>query len=721
MPGSLTVVVIMTSLPLSAYGQISSNPVKVDDKNAPIAICAEQIQGSITRDIDLVREVQLTRGITTINADKATFHQIENEVDAAGNVRVTRLGDRYTGDVLKLNLDSSQGFLLNPTYKLEKNNGQGKAERIDFQSDTEASVVNGTYSTCEGLKPDWYLKADTLNLDTDRDIGTATKTIIYFKGVPILGMPSMSFSLSGRKSGWLPPVFELGSKGRQSFEMPYYFNIAPNRDLTLYPKFIPLRGLQLGANGRYLGETYVGQTNLEVLLNDKKTQTNRYAIQSHHQQALAPGLAYSWNLNTASDEAYPSDFSKSITASAERQLLRELRIDYSSAQHWTASARLQNYLVLQDPASILNPALLLDRPYDRLPQLTFHHWLYDVHGVDWVFDSELTRFSHPDKVSGSRLVINPQVSYPIVGKSYFVTPKLSLHATNYQLENPTAGQSSLSTVVPTLSVDSGMFLEREAHFFGRQMTQTIEPRLFYVNTPYRNQSLNPNFDTAEAGFNFAQIFSENRFAGSDRISDANQLTAALVSRYIEQSGEEHLRFAVGQRFYFKEQKVVLDTSAPKTDVSRSDWLLSTTGHLTSSLSIDTAMQYSESAHRVYSANTGIEWHPAPKHVLNAEYRYLRNNVELVKQLITSTQWPIGQRWYGMARVNYSLQDRKVVDSVVGLEYKADCWVMRFSAQHFVTTSQQSSTPIFLQLELNGLSKIGVGNNPLEGLSRSIRR
>lgn len=710
------VVVTITSLPLSAYAQNATKRSRTDDKVGPVTICAEQMKGLINRDIHLDREVELNRDEITVHADKATFRQVENEIDAVGNVRIKRFGDRYTGNSLNLNLDSNEGSIFNPTYHIEKTNGQGKAERVDFQGDTQATVVNGTYSTCEGLDPDWYLKTDTLKLDTDRNIGTSSKTVVYFKGVPILGMPWLSFSLGGRKSGWLPPTFELGSKGHQSFTMPYYFNIAPNRDLTLYPKYIALRGLQLGANGRYLGESYSGQTNVEVLIDDKKTRTNRYALQSSHSQMLAPRWSYAWNVKTASDDEYPSDFSKSITASSERQLLRELRTDYSAA-HWSATARVQNYLVLQDP----DPKLRLDRPYDRLPQLTFRHWRYDVRGFDWAVDSDATWFWHPDKVRGSRIVVNPQISYPMVRSSYFVTPKLSLHATNYRLDNQTAGSQTLSRALPTLSVDSGLFFERDSQFFGKKMTQTLEPRLFYVNTPYRDQSMFPNFDTAEAGFNFAQIFNENRFTGSDRINDANQLTAALVSRYIEPSGAERLRLAFGQRFYFKEQRVVLNTAGPKANLSRSDLLLSASGRLTSSLSIDTAMQYSESARRVYSANYGAQWQPSPERVLNAEYRYLRNDVEQLKQVNVSAQWPLARRLYGMGRINYSLQDRKVVDSLVGLVYKADCWLLRFSAQRFVTTSQQSSTPIFLQLELNGLSKIGLGTNPLEALSRSVRR
>jgi LPS-assembly protein len=259
-----------------------------------------------------------------------------------------------------------------------------------------------------------------------------------------------------------------------------------------------------------------------------------------------------------------------------------------------------------------------------------------------------------------------------------------------------------------------MVFERDGKLFGQAVTQTLEPRLFYVRTPYKDQSQFPNFDSAEAGFNFAQIFTENRFIGSDRIADANQLTAALVSRYIESNGAERLRLAMGQRFYFSQQRVQLDPNA-KLNQSRSDVLLAAAGRIADDWSFDSAIQYNASARSVFSSNYGVQWRPAPKKVVNAEYRYVRDSF---KNIDLSSQWPLSARWYGVGRVSYELRDRKVLESLVGLEYKADCWVFRMGAQRFVTAAQTTSTPIFFQLELNGLSKLGLGN-PLESFYKSI--
>jgi LPS-assembly protein len=727
---ALSAIFTVSALPSVAYAQSAppkQRPPRVEDKDAVTIVKAEDLSGRPEREVNLERNAEIVKDKTKVNADTACYRQVENEVEAKSNVKIWRFGDYFTGDELKLNMDTGKGYMLNPTYKLEANHAQGKAERLDFINEDEAVVVNGTYSTCQGFDPDWYLKSDTLNLDSGRDIGTAGKTLIYFKDVPILGTPAMSFSLSGaRRSGWLSPTPGFGSKNGAELVVPYYVNIAPNRDLTLYPKVIANRGIQFGALARYLGETdggfYRGETYIEFMPHDREyaqanptDKADRWMVRSNHTQDITKQWDFSWNFNAASDDNYPNDFSKNVTSSTDRQLLRELRTDYHG-DFWTLTARVQKYQVLQDPESVVDSSLFVSRPYDRLPAINFSAAQYDVFGgFDWAFNAELTRFYHPTLINGTRLVAIPQLSYPIIGPSYFITPKVMLNAATYQLDAyQGAGAQNLSRAVPTFSLDSGLVFERDIKWGGKSMTQTLEPRLFYVNTPYRDQSKFPTFDTDAATFNFSQIFSENRFVGSDRIGDANQLTAALTSRFLDANGAEALRLAFGQRFYFRDQRVQLDESTPVGD-SRSDILLAATGRISDTWMFDSAVQYNQGERRVVSESYTAQWIPGPKKVLNLGYRYLRDNF---KNIELSSQWPIFQRWYGVGRISYSLQGKKILESLAGLEYNADCWVFRTGAQRFVTTSTKASTQIFFQLELNGLSHLGVGS-PLEAMKASI--
>ncbi|MET0961430.1 MAG: LPS-assembly protein LptD [Noviherbaspirillum sp.] len=711
LPGRLvrTLTVALTAASLPLYAAAQSAPKRPpEDPNAPTNLGAERMTGRPDREVILERDAEVSRGGTTLNADRATYDVVDDRVKASGNVRMKRFGDSYTGDEMDLKLDTGEGYVENPTYRLGIRNAQGRADRIDFESREQAVVQNGTYSTCEGPDPDWYLKSGTINLDMGRDIGTATRSVVYFKGVPLFGSPYLTFPLSdARKSGFLPPTIGTSNKGGVEISTPYYLNIAPNRDLTLYPRLISRRGLQLGAHARYMGEGYSGQTRVEGIMSDRVTGENRGAISAVHNQVLAPGLAFNANVNAASDDEYPNDFPGSITHTRERLLLRDLSLSYGQP-YWTATARTSNYQVLQDP---LVP---IGRPYDRLPQLSLTAARQAVGGFDFSLLSDFTRFYHPDLVRGDRSVITPRVSYPVIAPGYFLTPSVSVHASSYSLSNVATGQpASLNRTLPTFSVDSGLVFERDASFLGREATQTLEPRLFYVYTPYKDQSKFPVFDTALAEFNFSQIFSENRYVGNDRISDANQLTAAVVSRFIEENGVERMRMAVGQRFYFNDQQVTSPGVAAAEN--KSDLLAAVSGQVTQALALEAGVQYSQSLRKTNASSFGVRWTPAPQQVLNLQYRKdVPTGVDLID---FSTQWPIAKRLYGVTRVNYSMLEKRVSEGLVGLEYKDDCWVFRVVAQRTPTATNVATSSLFFQLELNGLSSLG--SNPLQALRTSV--
>ena len=733
--------------PVVPTTQNNVKPPRVNDSDAPTTVEAEQMTGRPDRVINLDNDVDMTRGQTEIKSNKATYRIVENEAEAHGCVRMNRYGDKYTGDDLKLNMDSGQGFLTNPTYWFKANDGHGSAERIDFIDEDKSKIITGTYTTCPGTKPDWYIKSSTLDVDSGLGEGVAHNGILYFKSVPILGSPVLSFPLSNeRQSGVLPPIIGSTNNGGFEFNLPYYFNIAPNRDLTLYPNIITQRGLQMGADARYMGDGYSGQTKVEFLPDDKLTKSNRYAVQSIHAQTLAPGWSMGWNVNFASDNSYPDDFSRSITQTSARVLNREFDLNYTGS-FWNVAALASRYQLLQDFDASGNPTL--SRPYDRLPQVTLNAGKQDIYGFDWSVNAQYTRFRNSQydssintllPLGGDRIYINPQLSYPIIRPGYFITPKIQLDATAYNISPNKSGIPNLPTlptsadqtslgnsynrVLPTFSFDTGLIFERDAKFFGNQMTQTLEPRLFYVRTPYRDQSQFPLFDSGVADFNFAQIFTENRYSGHDRIGDANQLTAAVTSRFIEESGVERLRLGIGQRFYFTEPRVSLGGTTDTITSSRSDLLLTAGGQVTQALGVDNTIQYSQSNNQWVRANSTIKWQPGPKKVINFSYQLDHNNVDpllldskYLKQFDVSAQWPISRRWYGVGRVSYSLQEKTVGQSLLGLEYKADCWVFRVVGQRTPTSSTRSTTGIFVQLELNGLSSIG--SNPMQALRSGV--
>ncbi|HEY3566263.1 MAG TPA: LPS-assembly protein LptD, partial [Casimicrobiaceae bacterium] len=346
-------------------------------------------------------------------------------------------------------------------------------------------------------------------------------------------------------------------------------------------------------------------------------------------------------------------------------------------------------------------------------------------GLTWSGSGEYARFSQEALVpTGERVVLYPQVAWRRQGSAWFFEAKTGVHAREYLIDKttPALTERHPSYTIPISSVDAGLIFERDLDVMKMPLTQTLEPRAYYVYIPYRDQRNAPIFDTAVDDFNFSQLFAENRYIGNDRIGDANQLTLALTSRFLDRAtGAERLRLAVGQRFYFEDQRVSLNE--PLRSASTSDFLVSAEGRITEQWSMQSLLQYNFDAKEVERLNAGVRYTPSPGRVLNATWRYTRNIIDptgaptTLKQVDLSGQWPVSERWSLIGRWNYSLHDRKTLEAVAGIEYNADCWVLRVVGQRLTTTTQQATTSVFVQLEFSGLAR--VGTSPLELLRRSV--
>jgi len=550
-----------------------------------------------------------------------------------------------------------------------------------------------------------------LQLDYTRQVGEVHGARFVFRGAPLLYLPWASFALNNqRKSGVLTPTIGSTNKSGVEVTTPVYWNIAPDMDATLSPRLMSRRGIQWNGEFRYLEPSYAGTAQVEYLPNDRVTGTRRSGYSVVHNQTFGNGFSGSLNLNGVSDDTYFTDLSTRIANTSTGNLLRQGVLSYGGGW-WNASAMAQRYQTLQDPS--LPPVTV---PYRRLPQLALTANRPDLpYDMTFGFYGEYVDFSHPTLDTGRRATLYPQLSLPLQTPAFYVTPKLGLSVTRYTLDRVvSSGPDTITRSVPIVSVDGGITFERRSDWFGRGLTQTLEPRLYYLYVPNRDQSQIPVFDSGLADFNFAQIFSENRYTGGDRIGDANQLTAALTSRLIDpDTGGEVLRGALGQRFYFTTQNVTLPGESPRTN-RKTDLLAALTGQLWAKTYFDTGWQYDQHDHRTERLNLGGRYQPESGKVVNASYRYSR---DLLGQVDVAGQWPLFGNWHGVGRYNYSTKDHRLIESVAGLEYDGGCWVSRFVVQRIATASAAASTAIFVQLELNDFSRIG--SNPLDMLKRSV--
>ncbi|NJM44233.1 MAG: LPS-assembly protein LptD [Brachymonas sp.] len=705
----------------------------------------ERITGRPDLETVIDGQAEIRRSGTVLRADRIEYYQPDDLAKARGNVRLNRDGNVYEGTEGQVKVDAQEGFFLQPRYELIKNGGHGQASRIDFVDTARSVLRDATYTTCRrepegGAKPDWIIRASQVRLDTDTDVGEASDGRLEFKGVPILGSPYLTFPMSdARKSGWLPPSINLDNLSGLEVVMPYYVNLAPNRDATIYPGIMTRRGVNVGTELRYLEQDYRGTARLDLMPNDRLRNRNRWGLTSSHSgtvQTAWGGVSTSLSLNRVSDNDYWRDFPRATGSLTQRLLSNDAALSWSSGP-WSLYSRALKWQTLQQATSVITP------PYDRLPQLNGRYARVNHGGFDYSLELDTTRFQ---SVSALTLQPNAQRSYaiasfsrPFITPGSFFTPKLQLHSSSYQFDapltaGPLAGKRTADRLVPTFSLDSGLIFERNASFLGRDFTQTLEPRAFYSYTPFRDQSSIPLYDTGATDYNFATVFSENAFTGQDRISDNNLLTLGLSSRLLNpQTGAEIVRLSYAQRLRFKDQRVTLPGGVADTQ-RFSDMLYGATVNWNNEWQFDGTVQYSPQLKRSQRTTLGARYSPSDYRTVSATYRLNRGVSE---QVDLGWQWPLndlwgdkgknlgaglGQgdgRWYSVGRLNYSLRDGKFVDTLVGFEYDAGCWLMRVALERLQTTNTSSNKRILFQMEFVGFAR--VGSNPLSALKNNVPR
>ena len=677
----------------------------------PAYVRADRVSGEMEETMRLDGKAELRREGTVVRGDHIDYTIATDQARIDGNARLFRDGATFTGPSLQLKVDALTGSMPDANFTYAPRQGRGTSGLIEFLGRERLLAKDATYTSCGPGDNAWWVKANELEIDRGEELAVARGARIYFQGVPIFASPYFQFPLGDRRrSGILTPGLAINSTLGTEVTVPIYWDIAPNRDFTIAPRVMTRRGVLLQNEFRYLEPTSRGRFGYDIIPNDIPTGERRDSISIQNEFANAGGVTAGINYNHVSDDRFFVDFGRTIVSAAQAVLPQEAFVAYNRP-FFTGALRVSKNQTLQDP---LAPIV---KPYERVPQLTLGSMRYDWYGFDPALNFEATRFSHPTLEEGSRVIVNPTLSYPLLAPGWFIIPKAQVHYTSYTLDpalHPADPRPTRS--LPMFSLDSGLIFEREGSvFFGEPSVQTLEPRLFYAYVPFRDQSALPNFDSALADFNFAQLFTENIYSGNDRIGEANQLTAALVGRVFDPvNGGERLRVALGQRYYFSSQRVtLLPTDAPRTD-TKSDILFALSGTIARHWITDIAFEHSTQQNQIVRSSLGLRWQPAPASVLSVSYRYKIDDIE---QIDVAGQWPLTRRVYGVGRANYSFRDSRSIETLAGFEYKADCWLVRFAAQRFATATQTATTSVFIQLELNGLAS--VGTSPVEQLRRSI--
>jgi len=757
----------------------------------------------------LAGDVVLRQGSMQVQAQEASLHQAENRGELNGDVRLRQDGALIVGDHAEIQLDTGEAQIDNAEYVMHKSNVRGSALYAKRAENAIIRLKDGTYTTCEPNSNSWEIKGNNITLNPATGFGTATNATLRVKDIPVFYTPYIYFPIDDRRqSGFLPPTVSSGGKSGAMLVTPYYFNLAPNYDATLYPRFMTKRGEMLEGEFRYMtksSEGTVGGAYLNDQDNERDLQTDakstRWMVNVQEKSGLDSRLSTDIDYTDISDPYYFQDLESDVLGVEKRDYINQQGAVNWRGDNYTARLNLQAYK-LATVADIT--------PYNRLPQITFNGALpYHPGGLNFAYETEAVRFERDlqsgnyydeygnstprldnnitglARAEGDRLNLAPSMSLPMNWTYGFVTPKLKYVYTKYDLDLSGLGQdqiiaaqtaataagtkylngefnSSIDRSIPVFSVDSGLYFDRNTQWFGKNYRQTLEPRLYYLNVPYRDQSDIPIFDSGETTFNYASLFRDNRFVGTDRIGDENKLSLGITNRWIEDNGFERQTFSIGEAVYFKDRKVQLPgiDYATRADATsgRSPYALEYAYRFNKDWRATSDFNWDPDSRQTRSGSAMMHYQPEdnPNKVVNAGFRYRNDQVFYdqttgtwkvgggdlgtpgqpgyvkdyyrIQQHDFSVIWPVVPQWNVISRWQYDYNRNRTLEAFGGFEYDNCCWKLRLIDRYFVnydefsqdvTQNEKGDHGIFLQVVLKGLGGV-VGQKVESFLTKGIQ-
>lgn len=683
-------------------------PRALNPADAQTYLYSDEVDAQANERYDLKGNVAIQQGQLWLEADNATFWRSTQEVKATGTVRLGDLGMAASGGETFYNLNTKRGYLLNGSFNLFEQHAHGSSPSVVIEGPDLVILHDATYTTCDPDDRHWQLHSSSIRLNRETGFGSASSSYLTVYDVPVMFFPYFSFPISdARKSGFLVPGWGTSSINGTTFRVPYYLNLAPNYDATITGVNMSRRGFMVQTEARYLTANSQGRFTGELLQSDDIYGDDRYYLSLNHSGVLNRRWRERVDLNHVSDNDYFYDFGNALSRAATNQLNEEFTMDYAYGAT-SASASLQGYYTVDRS---IPPAA---RPYWQLPSFNVATQVpLPSRGLRLDVPAEYVNFYQNDRVSGHRFDFSPTLSAPFERAAGFITPAITLFQTNYELSNNESGAApaSQNRTLPAFALDSGLFFEREFLFGERAFLHTIEPRLFYVNIPYKDQTDIPIFNTSETSFSYGQLFRVNRFAGPDRVGDANQLTVALTSRFLDDdNGATLATVSIGQLFYNRDRVVKIDNSAPETR-SQSDIIGEFAFSPIELFTMRGDLLWNSHTDVIDKGTVQTQFNFGQGRVFNAAYRYGRE--QILEQDDYSFAWPLGPRWKAFGRWNYSHPDDLPLESMGGVAYDSCCWALRILHHRFYRADAEDfNESIMVELELKGLGGIG---DPIESL------
>lgn len=695
----------LTACLVSNIGKVTTTS---QDNENNLSIEAGSIQAELGGRVDIQEKIKITSGLSTITAEEASYDETAGVLQIPKSVVFENPDLIIFGESAKLLTKEKTTIIDGADYQILSIPARGTARQIRVENGANIELDEVTYSTCTSVDNSWELSAKKIVINNQSGEGKARNLVLRLKDIPIIYLPYLSFPINDqRKTGLLVPNLGRSSKRGLEISLPYYWNLAPNIDLTTTPTLMAKRGVQLSAELRFLTAIQGGITQIDYLPNDDIYKKDRTYI-SHRQTINLPS---NWRMKLngeyASDNSYFEDLTGTMSSTSRTHLLREIQLEHYS-ENWIMEIGMDHYQMIDD--SIIDE----EKPYRRLPYFNFSGmWGNKALGLNYALDSEVVFFDKPETISGSRFHVMPEVSAPLNFNGIKITPSMAMDFTKYNLHTANDNSHSMSSVsperaVPIYSLDlTGVFQKTWKN--GRYL-QTLEPRILRVYIPYRNQDDFPIFDTIVPDMNGIQLFRKNRYVGQDRLGDTSQISYGITTKVVDaNNGNSLFGLTLGQIRYFKDRKVALPSESKLTQDS-SGYMAMMNMKINKNWSVKLGHMWNTHSNTSMKTTARFQYKSKQSEIFNVAYRYRRN---MLKQLDASFSWPVRDHWNVVGRYNYSILDRKVLERFVGLEYESCCWGIRIiSRKHLAYRNGDTDTSFSIEFVFKGLSDIG---DPVENL------
>ncbi len=691
--------------PIISSGVIAATTSESDT----ITISAKEITVEKNQIYTLKSNGKICQQEKTISADNIQYFQLSGEVITNTNV-VFDHKNNFTieCETGSYNLIKETGkfydakFTLHPPKnKSSSLSAQGKAKSISVLNDYMLELADSSYSTCPPNEEDWAIKSSNILLDSNNGTGRASNARLEFFGAPIFYTPYIEFAIgSARKSGVLFPYISYDDVAGIDIKVPYYINIAPEYDATITLRIIGHRGVGLESELRFLTTNQSGKFNFNILPDDDLYKDSRISSSYSQSGTLFSTISNNIQLNYVSDNDYFSDMGDNSAYSEDSQLYSRIMFGFSK-QNLSISGSAEAYQTIDE--SVIEP-------YRKLPEIVLSYE-NDKNYFSHIFNSEITYFDHDEKtkVTGSRINLIYSVHKKFSSQAFFIDPAITLRHTNYYLNND---DSNPSKTIPSIFVDSGIFLERDFTIGEKQLLQTLEPRLFVLYTPFHDQSHIPNFDTTENSFGTPQLFSTNRFSGEDRVGDTKQISAAITSRIFDnQYGYEYINFTIGEIFYFDDRKIRLSSTAQPLSEPNSNVIAAINASLPRYFTTQLAIEWNHRNNFIQAGNFSSQYKLNSSLIANLSYNIQKddNNVLTNDAAELSFSYKISGRWNAVGKWKYSLLHSATQETFSGFKYQTCCWSATLVNQRYIEEMSQldeAHSKILFQLQFFGLSGVG---------------